>query len=98
MVYASKAGIDNSTILDILAGSALNAPTFQVKGKQIIDRAFAPRFFAENLLKDTNLMIDHAALLGAQVPVAHTVREMLERTITMGAAKEDYIAMIKSIE
>lgn len=98
MVYASKAGIDNSTILDILAGSALNAPTFQVKGKQIIDRAFAPRFFTENLLKDINLMIDHAAVLGAQVPVAQTVREMLERTITLGAAKEDYIAMIKSIE
>ncbi len=95
---AKKADVDGTAILEILTHSALNAPMFQTKGTQILQNNFAPRFFLENLLKDTNLMISAGKELNSPTPIAETVRQILEQSIAKGFAKEDYIAMAKAFE
>ena len=98
LALAKKANIEGAVILDVLTHSALNAPMFQTKGTQILQKNFAPRFFLENLLKDTNLMISAGQELNSPTPIAETVRQILEQSIAQGFAKEDYIAMAKVFE
>ena len=98
LVFAAKTGINGNTILEILQSSSLNSTMFQTKGKMIMDRNFNPRFYVENLFKDVKLMIDAAEKLGTPVPVAKTVKVILDSALSMGLAKEDYIALVKVLE
>ena len=98
LVFAEKSGVGASTILEILSHSALNSASFQAKGASILERNFNPRFIAENLLKDTNLFLQSAAQLGTPAPIAATAKEILEKTIGLGFGKEDYSALIKTME
>lgn len=95
LMYAQKADVEGSTVLDVLSHSVLNSGMYQTKGQSILQNNFAPRFFLENLLKDTNLFRDAAASMNAYTPVAETVTSLLEQAITAGFSKEDYSAIAK---
>jgi 3-hydroxyisobutyrate dehydrogenase-like beta-hydroxyacid dehydrogenase len=93
--HGQSAAIDGNTILEILSHSALNSTMYQTKGKSILDNNFTPRFFLENLLKDTNLFRDAASHSGVRTPVADMVKSLLEEGIAQGYAREDYSALYK---
>lgn len=95
LMYARKANIEGATVLDVLSHSALNTTMYQTKGNSILQNNFSPRFFLENLLKDTNLFRDAAIPLNATTPVADTVQLLLEQAIADGFSKEDYSAIAK---
>lgn len=93
--FGKKTGIDGNTILEILGNSVLNSAMYQSKGRSILDQNFTPRFFLENLLKDTDLFRDAATSAHASAPVADMVRERLEEAVARGFSKEDYSAIVK---
>jgi 3-hydroxyisobutyrate dehydrogenase len=93
--HGQSAAIDGNTILEILSHSALNSTMYQTKGKSILDNNFTPRFFLENLLKDTNLFRAAAAASGVLTPVSDAVTMMLEQAIAKGLSREDYSAVYK---
>jgi 3-hydroxyisobutyrate dehydrogenase-like beta-hydroxyacid dehydrogenase len=95
MVFAARAGIGAETLLDILSQSALTSTTLQLKGTKILNRDFSPRFFVDNLLKDTNLMISSCAELGTPNELAVLARKVLEEASRSGWGKEDYCAAVK---
>lgn len=96
--YAQRNGVEGAMLLEVLSHSALNAPMYQTKGRSILDGNFAPRFFLQNLLKDTNLFRDAALASGAEVPVADMVQLLLERAVAQGLGMEDYSAVVKSLK
>ena len=95
IVFAEKNGIDPSMILEILGNSSLGAPTYQVKGKSMIENRFEPRFFLTHMLKDINLFLGSAKASGLAVPAAEAARELYAKAIDAGLGKEDYSAVIK---
>ena len=95
IVFAEKNGIDPATVLEILGSSALGAPTYQVKGKSMIENRFEPRFFLGHMLKDINLFLEAAHATGAAVPAAETARELYTKAFSAGLQTEDYSAVIK---
>lgn len=95
LVYADKSGVDGETVLDVLNSSALNTPMYQTKGRSIQDGNFSPRFFLENLLKDTRLFCDAAQTHAVRTPVAEAVKKLLEEGVARGMGKEDYSAIVK---
>ncbi len=95
VVFAEKNGIDPATILEILGSSSLGAPTYQVKGKSMVENRFEPRFFLTHMLKDINLFLDSAGNSGAPVPAAEVARELYTKSVKAGLEKEDYSAVIK---
>lgn len=97
LMFAQKANIEGTVLLDVLSYSALNTPMYQTKGNSILQNNFTPRFFLENLLKDTNLFRDAAHALDASTPVADTVGTLLEQAVMAGFSKEDYSAVAKII-
>ncbi|HEY6950927.1 MAG TPA: NAD(P)-dependent oxidoreductase [Bacteroidota bacterium] len=95
LVFAENNGIDPKTFLEILAHSALNAPTYQTKGAQMVQNNFAPRFFLEHMLKDITLLLDAAGRSKTAMPTAEIVRDLYSMAVDAGLAKEDYSAVIK---
>ena len=98
LVYAEKADVDAEILLDILANSSLNAPMYQTKGKSALARNFAPRFFAEHMLKDINLLLDAGNEMSLSLPVAETARRLFADTVASGYGREDYSAVVKVLE
>lgn len=98
MVFLEKAGIDNSVFLDVLSNSALNSTTIQFKGSNILDRNFVPRFTVENLLKDSNYMVEACKTEGCRADIAESISGLLKDAITLGHGQEDYSAIIKAFE
>lgn len=95
LMYAQKAEVSGTTMLDVLNHSALNATMYQTKGASILQNNFTPRFFLENLLKDANLFRETAQSLSVSTPIADTVKSMLDEAIRRGLGKEDYSAIVK---
>lgn len=98
LAHGKTADVDGRMILDVLSHSALNSTMYQTKGASILDNNFAPRFFLENLLKDTNLFRDAAAHGGVRTPIADTVGVLLREAIEKGYARDDYSALYKIFE
>ncbi len=98
MVFLEKAGIDNSVFLEVLSNSALNSTTIQFKGSNILDRNFIPRFTVENLLKDSNYMVESCKSEGCRADIAESISGLLKDAITLGYGQEDYSAIIKAFE
>ncbi len=94
-VFAKQADLQGETILDVLNFSALNSGMYQTKGKSILEENFSPRFFLENLLKDTNLFSDAARSYSIEMPITEAMKSLLQKAVSQGLGKEDYSAIIK---
>jgi 3-hydroxyisobutyrate dehydrogenase-like beta-hydroxyacid dehydrogenase len=98
LVFAEKANVDPIILLDVLNQSALNAPMYQTKGKSMLDRNFAPRFFVEHMLKDLNLMLQAGKELNVALPSTEVAQRLFSEAADAGFSKEDYSAVIKVLE
>ena len=97
IVFAGRAKVPQSTLLDIISYSALNAPMYQTKGKSMIERNFSPRFLTELMLKDINLILDAAKDVGAPLPTIEAAQKLFRKAVRKGYAKEDYSAVLKAL-
>lgn len=95
LAYADRAEIGGEKVLEVLNFSALNSRMYQTKGASMLENNFAPRFFLENLLKDTDLFLQAANSQSVKTPVSAAMKAVLEQAILQGLAKEDYSAIIK---
>ena len=98
LAYAGKAKVLPTTLLEIIANLAMNAPMYQTKGKAIIEGKFTPRFFVEHMQKDIRLMLDAANELKVPLPMLRTARKVFEHAIAEGYGKDDYSAVIKVLD
>ena len=98
LVYAQKADVDPETLLDILNNSSLNAPMYQTKGKSILERNFAPRFFVELMLKDIKLILKSSEDLGVPLPTIEVAQRLFSEAVKSGFGREDYSAVVKVVE
>ncbi len=98
LVVARTSGVDATMLLEVLGQSALNSPMIQNKGTSVLARNFAPRFFAELMLKDVSLLLEAAKPLGCSLPALEATRRLYEKAMEAGLGKEDYSAIIKILE
>ena len=98
LVVAQASDVDGKLLLEILSQSALNSPMIQNKGASVLARNFAPRFFAELMLKDISLLLDAAKPLGCTLPSLEATKALYEKAIKAGLGHEDYSAIIKILE
>lgn len=98
LVVARASGLKGETVLEIVGQSAFTSPMIQAKGASILAGNFAPRFFAEHMLKDISLLLDSAGSLGCHLPALEAARLLYERAVAEGLGKEDYSTLIKILE
>lgn len=98
LVVTRAAGLGGETLLEIVSQSAFSSPMIQAKGASMLGGNFAPRFFAEHMLKDISLLLDSASSLGCHLPALEAARLLYERAVAEGLGKEDYSSVIKILE
>jgi len=98
LVLARAAGVEPATLLEVLRGSALDAPMYQRKGSTILERNFVPSFFLRHMRKDFELMLEASAELGVPLPTIAAARELYVAAQARGYGEQDYSAVIRFLE
>jgi 3-hydroxyisobutyrate dehydrogenase len=99
LVYGAKAGLDPTTMLEVLNVSSGRSFATQEKIPQcILNRDFPMRFSTDLLHKDIKLCMQEAEKLGVPMTVSPAARQFLAFAISQGDGPKDYAHVIKHIE
>ena len=94
LAFVQRQGIDVDKFMQVLRESALYAPTFDKKLQRMLDGNYSnPNFPTKHLLKDTDLFISEAQYLGLDLSSIETVQKLLQTTMKMSFANDDYSAL-----
>jgi 3-hydroxyisobutyrate dehydrogenase len=94
-VLAEKGGVSRASFLDFLNHSVMGSTFTRYKTPALVSLDFTPTFTPELLRKDFDLGLEAADELGASLPVARQVRELLQRMIEAGYVDVDFAAMLE---
>ncbi len=97
-VWAEKAGLPLSTVLEVIQASGFASPYFEFKGRAIERRDFETHFSLDLLYKDQTLALDEAAAHRVPMPGLAALREILQAARAQGLGAEDISALIKVLE
>lgn len=99
LAFIRRQGIDVEDFMKIVRQSALYAPTFDKKLQRMLDNNYAnPNFPVKHLFKDASLFLEEAEALGLETSLVEGVSQVLQRTLELGLADEDYSALYRAIE
>ncbi len=91
-------GLDPNAVLYALAGGAMAAPMYQVKGKAIVEGNFVRQFPLHLMFKDLNLVLEAAGRLHIPLPQTAATRECFNGAMARGLRDEDMAAVVKVLE
>ena len=91
---ARKGGVNAADFLRILTSTSLDAPAYHHYGQAIVDKEFEPATFSMGLgLKDIELTLSTAKVLGVPMPSAELIRKQLIAAIVSGREQQDWAAL-----
>lgn len=99
LVMGEKAGLDWSTMLEVLANSAVASGVVRGKAASLADRNYDnPGNSLHNIAKDLDLALAAGEQAGVELPATRHVRELYERGLQAGLEWKDYSALILDME
>ena len=97
LVFAERMGLDPAAFLAVARESAAYSQIMDVKGKKMVDGDFAPHGKITQTLKDFSLMLEQAARLGQQLPLAQTYAELVKACVAHGEGDRDNSIVIQEL-
>jgi 3-hydroxyisobutyrate dehydrogenase-like beta-hydroxyacid dehydrogenase len=97
-VFVRKHGLDPAVFLDVIQSSALAAPMYASKSRQILERDWSANFFVDNLIKDLALARQAALERGLDLPLAALQSQLFEAAGAAGYGRDDYSAVYRVFE
>ena len=98
LVLAHKAGLDLSTVMEVVKVADFRSPLLVGNGQNILKRDFSTSFALKLMLKDARLIEKFAGSLQSPIPALRVVQKNLESAVTLGFGKENASAVIKALE
>jgi len=98
LVFVRKHGLDPAVFLDVIQSSALAAPMYASKSRQILERDWSANFFVDNLIKDLALARQAALERGLDLPLAALQSQLFEAASAAGYGRDDYSAVYRVFE
>ena len=98
LVLAQKAGLDLSTVMEVVKVADFRSPLLVSNGQNILKRDFSPSFALKLMLKDAGLIKKFADSLPAPIPALRVVEKNLASAVALGFGKENASAVIKALE
>jgi 3-hydroxyisobutyrate dehydrogenase-like beta-hydroxyacid dehydrogenase len=98
LVLAQKAGLDLSTVMEVLKVADFRSPLLVSNGQNILNRDFSTSFALKLMLKDAGLIEKFAGSLQSPIPALRVVQKTLESAAALGFEKENASAVIKALE
>lgn len=96
LALAEGLGLDPRAFLDMMHGSAVDAPYLHVKGQTIITRQFAPSFAVDGAVKDTGLIADAMRESGTDPTLIEAVRGQYRKASDAGYGEQDMAAVFRA--
>src|SRR5437016_11326465 len=98
LVLAQKAGLDLTTVMEVLKVADFRSPLIASNGQNILKRNFSTSFALKLMLKDAGLIEKFAESLQSPVPGLRVAEKNLESAVALGFGKENASALIKALE
>ena len=98
LTLAEKNGIDQQTMIHVLAGGASQSWSLENMGPRIAKGDFTPGFMVKLLQKDLNIVLSLARWHGLALPGATLVQRFLEDNVAHGEAAEGSQALYKALK
>ncbi len=89
LALGASGGLPLAKVVETLQSSPFHSPLFLMKGEQIVERDYAPRFNLELAEKDERLAHEAAVAQNARTPLGEAVRKVLADAIAAGYGEED---------
>jgi 3-hydroxyisobutyrate dehydrogenase-like beta-hydroxyacid dehydrogenase len=93
LALGASGGIDLARMVEVIQASSFHSPHFLMKGEQIINRDFEPRFCIALAEKDQRLAQEAAAAQGARMPVNAAVHRLFADAVASGRGAKDTSAV-----
>jgi len=97
LALADVMGLDLTSTLQVLQGSAAYSRQMDTKGRKMIENDFSTQAKLSQHLKDVRLILQSAAANGLTLTLADTHRQLLERAEAMGLGELDNSAIIQAV-
>src|SRR6476659_653783 len=98
LVLARKAGLDLSTVMEVVKVADFRSPLLVSNGQNILKRDFSTSFALDLMLKDADLIEKFGESLRSPIPALCVVEKNLESAVALGFGKENASALIKALE
>jgi len=98
LVLAQKAGLDLSTVMDVVKVADFRSPLLVSNGRNILKRDFSPSFALKLMLKDADLIAKFSESLESTTPALPVVQKNLESAVALGFGEENASALIRALE
>jgi len=90
-------GIDPDLLLEAIGRTGFRSPYFDVKGKQMMEGDYAPRFTVDNAIKDLRLIVEAAGAVGLRLTSSEATKALFEETSAAGYGAEDMTALARAL-
>ena len=98
LVLAQKAGLDLSTVMEVVKVADFRSPLLVSNGQNILKRDFSPSFALKLMLKDAGLIEKFGNSLQSPIPALRVVEKNLAAAVALGFGTENASALIKALE
>ncbi|MDF2039492.1 NAD(P)-dependent oxidoreductase [Cytobacillus oceanisediminis] len=95
VVYAEKAGLDPSTVLQSISSGAAGSWSLSNLAPRIIDGNFEPGFYIKHFIKDMNIALDEAEAMGMMTPGLALAKKMYAELSEKGEENSGTQALYK---
>ncbi len=98
LVLGAKGGLDPSTMLETLAGTAASSRMMEVRGPLMVAGRFPPQMKLDLFLKDLRLILEEGQHLGVPLPLTSTAQQLYTAGGAAGAGSQDLAVVITTLE
>jgi 3-hydroxyisobutyrate dehydrogenase-like beta-hydroxyacid dehydrogenase len=98
LVLAQKAGLDLTTVMEVVKVADFRSPLLLSNGQNILKRNFSPSFALKLMLKDADLIAKFSQSLKSPAPAMRVVQKNLKSAVAFGFGEENASALIEALE
>ncbi|MES1221716.1 MAG: NAD(P)-dependent oxidoreductase [Bacteroidota bacterium] len=96
---AEKSGVDAQQMWNMFTQTIFNAPVYQNYSRIILDKKFIPAAFTAKLgLKDLNLVLQQAASVKQEMPLAQLIQANMQQLVSNGNDQIDWSAVSTAVD
>src|SRR5260370_20385743 len=98
LVLAQKAGLDLTTVMEVVKVADFRSPLLVSNGQNILKRDFSTSFALKLMLKDADLIEKFGNSLQSPIPALQVVEKNLASAVALGFGVENASAIIRALE
>lgn len=98
LLYASKLGMDEAAIIDVIGKGAASSWAVNNLGPRIVKGDYDPGFIVEHFIKDMGIALDEAATAGFSLPGLALVRQLYIALKAQGHGRSGTQALILALK